>query len=58
MCEYFYIVLFSLLSGQERRMSYVDRFKKRENTFLANTEDHVFKTLYEAKEYMLISGEG
>ena len=32
-------------------MRYVDRFKMRENTFLANIEDHVFKTLYEAKEY-------
>ena len=50
-CEYIFHSAVLFLSGQERRARYVDRFKTRENTFLANIEDHVFKTLYEAKEY-------
>jgi len=29
----------------------LDRFRTRENTFLASIEDGVFRTLYEAKEY-------
>ena len=41
----------SVLSQQERRARYSDRFRTRENTFLANIEDNVFRTLYEAKEY-------
>ena len=32
-------------------MRYLDRFETRENTFLANIEGNVFRTLSEAKDY-------
>ena len=45
--EVFFICCFK----QERRARYLDRFKTRENTFLASIEDGVFRNLYEAKDY-------
>ena len=45
------VVLFLCCFKQERRTRYLDRFRTRENTFLASIEDGVFKSLYEAKDY-------
>ena len=45
------LLVLPLLSWQERRIRHSDRFRTRENTFLTNIEDNVFRTLYEAKEY-------